>query len=69
MLTGEPPRDFSDDGDVYAQVFDKPAVPIQKRNPSIPSRLAKVIDRALLETPDITLRSASEFKKEIEGAL
>jgi serine/threonine-protein kinase len=69
MLTGEPPRDFSDDSDVFAQVFDKPAVPIQKRNPSIPSRLAKVIDRALLETPDITLTSASAFKKEIEDAL
>jgi serine/threonine-protein kinase len=69
MLTGAPPRDFSDDEDLYKQVLDKPAVPIQKRNPSIPPRLAKVIDRALLENPDINLRSALEFKKEIEGAL
>jgi hypothetical protein len=50
-------------------VLTRDAVPILKRNSRIPKKLAEVIDRALVDLPNIGFRSASEFKKQIERAL
>jgi serine/threonine-protein kinase len=78
MLTGSCPKDFPPynkrvppdayDALCYKVLFETAAVPILKRDPSIPPKLAKVIDHALQGTP-IAVQSAAELKKMIEGAL
>jgi serine/threonine-protein kinase len=69
MLTGFVPRDFSEKMDPWLIVLEREPVPILQRNPSVPPRLAEVIDRALVEEPDFTFRSAAEFQQALENAL
>ena len=69
MLTGYFPRDFPKDRDPWLVVLQDPPVPIRQRNPSIPARLAEVIDSALIDTPAITFTSAADLKRELEKAL
>jgi serine/threonine-protein kinase len=72
MLTGFPPKDFSkakNQAEFVAVVLNTGAIPIQKRNPRIPDRLAKIIDTALIDNPKIVIQSALELKKRIEEAL
>ncbi|MDR2401679.1 MAG: protein kinase, partial [Deferribacteraceae bacterium] len=69
MLTGFPPKDFPKGQDVFFSMLNNSAVPILKRNSSIPKKLAAVIDQALVEKPNIGVQSATELKKMIEGAL
>ena len=61
MLTGYFPRNFT--GDPWLAVLQNDPVPIHKRNPKIPKRLAQVIDSALVEKPSITFQTAEEFKQ------
>jgi hypothetical protein len=44
-------------------------VPIRRRNASIPKKLAKVIDLALRDDPDLHFQTAVEFKRAVENAL
>jgi len=44
-------------------------VPIRKRKPDIPSRLAEVIDHALIDKPEIGFKTAAEFKQALERAM
>jgi hypothetical protein len=44
-------------------VLDNDAVPIRDRTSSIPQPLATVIDRALIDNPEIYYKSAAEFKQ------
>jgi eukaryotic-like serine/threonine-protein kinase len=60
MLTGEFPRNFT--GEHFLAVLQNDPVPIRQRDPSIPARLAEVIDLGLREKPDIYFQSAAEFK-------
>jgi len=62
MLTGHCPRQFDSHHDVWQTVLTTDAVPIRKRNSSIPRRLAKVIDHALQDKPRIGFQSAAELR-------
>ncbi len=50
-------------------VLETPPVPIRQRKPWVPARLAAVIDRALVEEPEIPFKTAAEFKESLENAL
>ena len=68
MLTGEYPKDFVNKDQVLA-ALDNAAIPIQKRDPKIPQRIAQIIDQALIDNPVIGIQSASDLKLRIERAL
>jgi serine/threonine-protein kinase len=69
LLTGSYPRDFPVGVDWWRVVLESNAVPIRKRNPSVPNRLAEVIDHALVDKPAIPFKTAAEFKRALESAL
>lgn len=69
MLTGAFPRDFQKGKDVWLTVLQTQAVPIRKRNPSIPGRIAEVIDAALVDKPVIGFASMREFRDELRRAM
>lgn len=61
-LTGTSPRTFPSGQDPWRVVMEEDAVPICDREPSIPPRLADVIDTALRERPKIGFASADAFR-------
>jgi serine/threonine protein kinase len=63
MLTRCSPRDFPEGRDPWQCILETPVVPIRQRNPAIPSKLATVIDHALVEEPEVGFKSAAEFKQ------
>ncbi|MDR1937045.1 MAG: serine/threonine protein kinase, partial [Tannerellaceae bacterium] len=69
MLTGAFPKQFSGGKDMAEQVLSLPSVPIRKRDPKIPDKLAKVIDAALVDNPKIGISTVEEFKRRIVEAL
>lgn len=69
MLTGEAPKEFPPMVDAWDAALTGKAVPIRKRNPRIPSKLAEVIDEALIDDPDIKVKTACEFKQKLERAI
>jgi hypothetical protein len=69
MLTGQYPRDFRRGKDPWQTVLSSSAVPIRKRNSSIPGRLAEVIDRALVDNPEIPFNTAADLKRALKGVL
>lgn len=69
MLTGRFPRDFTPGKDVWQTVLQTNAVPIRQRDASIPKKLAEVIDAALVDKPNIQIKTAEEFKRALEGAV
>jgi serine/threonine protein kinase len=62
MLTANAPRNFSDQ-DPFLAVLQNDTVPVRDRNSAIPKPLAKVIDLALVDNPEIYFKSAEEFKQ------
>jgi serine/threonine protein kinase len=66
MLTGITPRDFSSGRNPEGIVLRSNPVPICRRDPSIPEGLAKVIDQALIDKPEIYFKSATEFRQALE---
>jgi serine/threonine protein kinase len=68
LLTGAAPRDF-DARYPWLVVLETSAKPIRERNPQIPARLAQVIDRALIDKPQIHFKTAAEFRRALEEAL
>jgi pSer/pThr/pTyr-binding forkhead associated (FHA) protein len=66
MLTGQLPRDFPEGRDPWLVVLEDNPVPILKRNPKLPAKLAEVIDHALTEEPKMPFASAAEFKQALE---
>jgi serine/threonine-protein kinase len=69
LLTGLPPRQFGNGKDPWWVVLETAAVPIRRRDPGIPKRLAEVIDQALLEEPRITFATAAELSRALEAVL
>ncbi|MFJ9031842.1 protein kinase [Streptomyces sp. NPDC102274] len=69
MLTGATPRDFPPTVDPLAVLLREPAVPIRDRSPSVPRRLARVIDEALIDSPRIVTTTADSFRKALEEAV
>jgi len=67
MLTGFIPRDLSGQ-DPFLAVLKNNPVPIRDRASWIPESLAKIIDRALLDQPELYYKTAAEFKGAIEKA-
>jgi serine/threonine protein kinase len=63
MLTGCLPRDFPKGRDPWQLILETNAVPIRQRNPAIPSKLAAVIDQALVDEPEVGFKSAAELKQ------
>ena len=66
MLTGQYPRDFNTSADPWQTVLMTNAVPILQRGRPLPKRLARVIDEALRDNPDIQVKSAAELKGALE---
>jgi hypothetical protein len=69
LLTGAMPRDFPKDRDPWLVVLETMPVPIRRRKPSLPKNLAEVIDRALVEEPEMPFQTAAEFKEALENAV
>lgn len=69
MLTGKVPRDFARGKDPWQTVIQSSAVPIRNRDASIPEALAKVIDSALIDQPEIRFKTAISLKRAIEEVL
>ncbi|MFD3621069.1 protein kinase [Streptomyces sp. NPDC058676] len=69
MLTGSAPRDFPPSADPVAVVLREPPVPVRDRLPSLPRRLAELIDTCLIDRPRITLTTASDLWSAIRQAM
>jgi pSer/pThr/pTyr-binding forkhead associated (FHA) protein len=69
MLTGITPRTFKKGDDPWLVALTNSSVPIRKINPRIPKPLAKVIDKALIDNPEIHFKSATQLKKALKAAL
>ncbi len=69
LLTGTFAREFKKGQDPWRTVLQSPPVPIRERDPSIPEKVAGVIDLALVDQPTITFKSAIEFKRALEGVI
>ena len=69
MLTGQFPKNFRRGANMWQIVVSENAVPIRQRDPSIPVKLAEVIDRALIERPKIVYSSAAVLHDDIVRAL
>jgi serine/threonine-protein kinase len=69
MLTGAFPREFPPGRDPWLEVVESRPIPIRQRKPSLPEKLAALIDRALQEEPEIPFKSAAELKAALEDAL
>lgn len=68
MLTANFPKDIKGN-DIWMAMYTGKPVPIRQRNPEVPERLAAVIDRALVEIPEIGIKSAKELKNQMVAAL
>jgi pSer/pThr/pTyr-binding forkhead associated (FHA) protein len=69
MLTGCFPRNFPRGNDVWQTVLESDPVPIRRRDSGVPSRLAEVIDKALIDRPAIQFKTAADLKKALQAAL
>ncbi len=69
LLTGKYPRSFARGSDPWQVVLQTDAVPIRKRNAAIPRKLAEVIDSALVDNPEIQIKTATELRRALENAL
>lgn len=69
MITGTYPRDFTGEKEAYLVILTEPAIPIRRRDPSIPKPLAELLDFALKDEPEIPFKTAAEFKKALENSL
>jgi serine/threonine-protein kinase len=68
MLTLEFPRHFPAATDPWQVVLQNNAVPILQRNPALPPNLARVIDAALVDNPDIQIKLAVELQTALRAA-
>jgi eukaryotic-like serine/threonine-protein kinase len=66
MITGKYPRDFPDQMDPYLVVAESDPVPVLKRSSSVPVKLAKVLDAALLDKGSPVFPSALDFRKALQ---
>ena len=62
MITGYSPRNLQGQ-DEFLAVLQNDGVPVDDRTYAIPKQLATVIDRALIDNPEIYYKSAAEFKQ------
>lgn len=69
MLTGCPPREFSSRRDPWQIVLQNDPVPVRDRNPTVPERLAQLIDQTLLDRPALLYKSAKVLREELESVV
>ena len=69
MLTGAVPRDFPPAATRGWPCWRRRPSPSGGANPSLPRGVAEVIDRALVEEPEIPFKTAAEFKEALTAAL
>ena len=69
MLTGQFPKNLKPGPLLWQGLVTESAVPIRKRNSSIPAGIAQVVDRALVEKPEIGFKSAAEFRRKLAAVL
>ena len=69
MLTGMPPKNLRPQPFLWQSLVQESAVPIRQRNSSIPAKIAAVIDRALVEKPEIGYKTAAALRRDIIAAL
>jgi tetratricopeptide (TPR) repeat protein len=69
LITGHPPRAFPPGRDPLRIVLESPPIPIRDRNPSVPARVAEVIDTALIERPAMPCKTARDLYQALEAAL
>jgi len=55
--------------DPFLAVLQNDGVPVDDRTYAIPQPLATVIDRALIDNPDIYYKSAAEFKQALFNSI
>ncbi|MEG4580276.1 protein kinase [Microcoleus sp. MON1_C5] len=68
MITRYSPRNLQGQ-DPFLAVLQNDAVPVRDRTSAIPQPLATVIDRALIDNPDIYYKSAAEFKQALFNSI
>lgn len=69
MLTGFLPKDFPRNRHPLSVIVSDNARPILERNSRLPLSLAKVVDHALIEKPQIGFQTAGEFRNALVEAL
>jgi len=69
LLTGRFPRDFPRGADPVEVILDTDVVPIQRRDSTVPLRLAAVIDRSLEEDPQTRFPDAGKMYEALSAAL
>ncbi|WP_333370404.1 hypothetical protein [Microcoleus sp. N9_B4] len=57
------------DQDPFLAVLQNDAVPVRDRTSAIPQPLATVIDRALIDNPEIYYKSAAKFKQALLNSI
>ena len=67
MLTGCAPKKV-EGKDPWLAAVTETAVPLRTRNPSIPLRIAEVIDEALDDKTDLFFKTANDFQKALDIA-
>lgn len=68
MLTGRPPRDFSDTSRDVMRIFNAPPLPVRDFLPRLSPRLAEVIDSALDDRVQLHFKSADQLKFALRDA-
>jgi len=68
MITGYSPRNLQGK-DQFLAVLQNDGVPVDDRTSTIPQPLATVIDRALIDNPEIYYKSATEFKQALLNSI
>jgi pSer/pThr/pTyr-binding forkhead associated (FHA) protein len=69
MLTGEVPYPFTKDRDPIDVILNETVVPIRKRDKSLPSSLAAVLDKALAIKSKERFQTGSEFLHALNGTV
>ena len=62
LLAGSPPRDFPPGRDPWLVVLRDDPVPLRRRAPAVPPRLADVLDAALRDRAELAFSSAEAFR-------
>ncbi|WP_150111567.1 hypothetical protein [Oscillatoria nigro-viridis] len=57
------------DRDPFLAVLQNDEVPVRDRTSAIPKPVATVIDRALIDNPEIYYKSAAEFKQALFNSI
>jgi eukaryotic-like serine/threonine-protein kinase len=68
LITGHFPRNISH-RNWFQDILNNPVIPIRNRDSSIPIKLAEVIDRALLEQPELHFKTANSFKTALQHTI